>query len=272
MRGNASIGAPSLVDEFWLFGEGTIFDIERTILFGIRTGLSKARDVTEMPAFGQRGLLTDAQIRNVVQYVLKLSGRPHLEEAATEGRRMFEGGDTGCVARHADGRGDAFVRRRGPYGQCLDVRRRRKVAVRYDLRSRTPRRMSRLVRSAHSRTDPGPGGLRLFEVTSGSLNVAPKATPATQSARRAGLTTALMGPPQRPLALLVAGAVLGLLAAAFGLFRPGRSGGSQRCHPDMLALVNGRGILLERFHHANRKRDFHALRGDHEGAAPVGPA
>ncbi len=108
MRGNTSIGAPNLVDEFWLFGEGTIFDIERTILFGIRTGLSKARDVTEMPAFGQRGLLTDAQIRNVVQYVLKLSGRPHLEEAATEGRRIFEGGDTGCVACHADGRGDAF--------------------------------------------------------------------------------------------------------------------------------------------------------------------
>jgi cytochrome c oxidase cbb3-type subunit III len=109
MRGNPSIGAPNLVDPVWQFGEGTIFDIERTILFGIRTGASKSRDVTEMPAFGQRGLLTDAQIRNVVQYVLKLSGQPRQEDAATEGRRVFEGGDTGCVACHGDGgQGDTF--------------------------------------------------------------------------------------------------------------------------------------------------------------------
>jgi len=109
MRGDKSLGGPNLVDEVWMYGEGTIFDIERTILFGIRTGGSKSRDITEMPAFGQRGLLTDAQIRDVVQYVLKLSGQPHREDAATEGRRVFEGGDNACVACHGDGgQGDTF--------------------------------------------------------------------------------------------------------------------------------------------------------------------
>ncbi len=109
MRGDKSTGAPNLVDNVWLFGEGTIFDIERTLLFGIRTGSTKARDVTEMPAFGQRGLLTDAQISNVVQYVLKLSGQPHREDAAAEGRRVFETGDNACIACHGDGgEGDTF--------------------------------------------------------------------------------------------------------------------------------------------------------------------
>jgi cytochrome c oxidase cbb3-type subunit 3 len=109
MRGNKSTGAPNLVDGVWLFGEGSIFEIERTILFGIRTGLSNSRDVTEMPAFGQRGLLTDAQMRDVVQYVLKLSDQPHREDAATEGRRVFETGDSACIACHGDGgQGDTF--------------------------------------------------------------------------------------------------------------------------------------------------------------------
>lgn len=109
MRGNKSIGAPNLAGGVWMFGGGTIFDIERTILFGIRTGASKSRDVTEMPAFGQRGLLTDAQIRNAVQYVLKLSGQPHREDAATEGRRVFETGDSACIACHGDGgQGDTY--------------------------------------------------------------------------------------------------------------------------------------------------------------------
>ncbi len=70
--------------------------------------------------------------------------------------------------------------------------------------------------------------------------------PPQPRARRAGLTTALMGPPQRPLALLVAGAVLGLLAAAFGLFRPADPV-VRTVPPGYVALVNGRGILLSDF-------------------------
>jgi cytochrome c oxidase cbb3-type subunit III len=109
MKGQTSTGAPNLVDGVWMFGDGSIYEIERTILFGIRTGSSKSRDVTEMPALGQRGLLTDAQIREVIQFVLKLSGRPHREDAAAEGRRVFDTGDAACIACHGDdGRGDTY--------------------------------------------------------------------------------------------------------------------------------------------------------------------
>jgi len=109
MKGSISTGAPNLVDDVWMYGDGSVFEIERTILFGIRTGASKSRDVTEMPALGQRGLLTDAEIREVIQLVLKLGGRPYREDAAAEGRRVFDTGDAACRGCHGDdGRGDSF--------------------------------------------------------------------------------------------------------------------------------------------------------------------
>jgi cytochrome c oxidase cbb3-type subunit 3 len=108
MRGNPAIGAPNLADKVWLYGDGGVFEIERTILYGIRTGNSKSRSVTDMPAFGQRGVLSDADIRNVVQYVLKLSGRRYQVEAANEGRRIFTG-NANCGDCHAgDARGDTY--------------------------------------------------------------------------------------------------------------------------------------------------------------------
>src|ERR1700679_2881238 len=72
MRGNPALGAPNLTDAVWLYGEARIFDIERTLLYGIRSGEDKAHNETDMPSFGLRGGLSDAQIRNVVQYVLEV--------------------------------------------------------------------------------------------------------------------------------------------------------------------------------------------------------
>src|SRR5450432_2065011 len=78
MKGNRSTGTPNLVDPVWLYGNGSVFDIERTILFGIRSGHAKAHDISDMTAFGQRGMLSDGEIRNVVQLVLQLSRQPYL--------------------------------------------------------------------------------------------------------------------------------------------------------------------------------------------------
>jgi cytochrome c oxidase cbb3-type subunit 3 len=108
MRGNQGIGAPNLADNIWLYGDGGVFEIERTILYGIRTGNSKSRSVTDMPAFGQRGVLSDADIHSVVQYLLKLSGRPYQVEAANEGHRIYTG-NANCGDCHAgDARGDTY--------------------------------------------------------------------------------------------------------------------------------------------------------------------
>jgi cytochrome c oxidase cbb3-type subunit 3 len=89
LQGDRSKGAPNLLDKNWLYGDGSIFDIERTVLYGVRTGQSKSHNVTDMPAFGLTGRLSEAEIRNLVQYLLQLSGRPHQAAAATEGRAVY---------------------------------------------------------------------------------------------------------------------------------------------------------------------------------------
>lgn len=91
MKGNTAIGAPDLTDNVWVYGEGSVFDIQNTILYGIRSGWSKGHDVTEMPAFGQRGSLTTGQIDDVVQYLLAINHRPHDTGAAVRGHAVFVG-------------------------------------------------------------------------------------------------------------------------------------------------------------------------------------
>jgi cytochrome c oxidase cbb3-type subunit 3 len=107
MRGNPALGAPNLTDSVWLYGEGRIFDIERTLLYGIRSGEDKAHNETEMPSFGLRGILSDAQIGNVVQYLLQLNGRPYGAEAANEGRAVYTGAGNCGDCHGPDARGNA---------------------------------------------------------------------------------------------------------------------------------------------------------------------
>jgi cytochrome c oxidase cbb3-type subunit 3 len=107
MRGNPALGAPNLTDAVWLFGEGRLFDIERTLLYGIRSGEDKAHNETDMPSFGLRGILSDAQIRNVVQYMLQLSGRAYAAEAANEGRALYAGVGTCGDCHGPDARGNS---------------------------------------------------------------------------------------------------------------------------------------------------------------------
>jgi cytochrome c oxidase cbb3-type subunit III len=107
MRGNTAIGAPSFVDHDWLWGKGTVFQIERIVLYGIRSGNPKALNVTDMPAFGLMGRLNDGQIRELVQYLLKLNHRPYDAEAANAGDQLFHEDRVNCYDCHgADAHGD----------------------------------------------------------------------------------------------------------------------------------------------------------------------
>ncbi len=106
MQGNAVLGAPNLTDDVWLYGDGSVFDIERTLLYGIRSGEDKAHNDSEMPAFGQRGILSDAQIRSVVQYLLQLSGRPYEAQAAIDGRVVYAGAGNCGDCHGPDARGN----------------------------------------------------------------------------------------------------------------------------------------------------------------------
>ncbi len=107
MKGQPAIGSPNLTDGTWLYGEGDLMSIERTILYGIRTGAAKSHDITEMPAFGLRGQLNAADIGNVVQYTLALSHLPHDVQAAELGRAVYNGG-AACFDCHGpDGSGNS---------------------------------------------------------------------------------------------------------------------------------------------------------------------
>jgi cytochrome c oxidase cbb3-type subunit 3 len=109
MQGDTSLGAPNLVDRYWLFGVGTVFDIERTLLYGVRSEQSKSHNVTDMPPFGLTGRLSEAEIRNLVQYLLRLSGQPHQAAAAEQGKAVYQDvAKANCADCHGDtGSGNA---------------------------------------------------------------------------------------------------------------------------------------------------------------------
>jgi cytochrome c oxidase cbb3-type subunit 3 len=86
--GGAGQGSyPSLADDSWIWG-GTLDDIQTTIRYGIRSGHDDAR-FSEMPAFGALQMLDRAQVNDVSEYVLGLSGRSENQEAAGRGAAIF---------------------------------------------------------------------------------------------------------------------------------------------------------------------------------------
>ncbi|MGG5818474.1 cytochrome-c oxidase, cbb3-type subunit III [Falsiroseomonas sp. HW251] len=92
-------GYPSLADDDWIWGGG--FDaIHRTIANGIRAGESDEERISMMPRFGADGVLTTAQIADVTQFVLSLSGRSTDAAAADRGKPLYA---DNCAACHGDG-------------------------------------------------------------------------------------------------------------------------------------------------------------------------
>ena len=106
MKGDAANGVPNLTDKVWLYDQGNVADIERTILYGIRSGHSKSHNITDMPPVGRLGVLKEPEIRDVVEYVEELSHQPHDAAAAERGQALFK--DRGnCFDCHApDGTGN----------------------------------------------------------------------------------------------------------------------------------------------------------------------
>lgn len=98
-NGQGAKGYPVLADDDWLWG-GTPDAIEQTIRFGIRSGHAQERS-NAMPAYGADKLLTAAQIGEVADFVLSLSGKGAANEA---GKATFA---EQCAACHGeDGKGN----------------------------------------------------------------------------------------------------------------------------------------------------------------------
>lgn len=94
-------GYPNLNDDVWLWG-GTLDDIRHTIQVGVRSTHAETR-VSLMPAYGRDGLLEKAQITDLTQYVLHLSGQKADAAAVARAEPVFK---EQCAACHGDdGRG-----------------------------------------------------------------------------------------------------------------------------------------------------------------------
>ncbi len=89
-------GYPNLLDNDWLWG-GTIEDIHTTIAHGIRNEEDGDARYSEMPAFGE--ILEPAQIDQVVNYVMSLSGEARDPSLVAEGATVFA---ENCAACHGE--------------------------------------------------------------------------------------------------------------------------------------------------------------------------
>jgi cytochrome c oxidase cbb3-type subunit 3 len=97
-------GYPNLTDNDWLWG-GDMESIYTTINHGIRNTTDPDARYSEMPKFGADGLLEKAQISEVVEYVLQISGQEHDAALAAAGATVYA---DNCAACHAEtGAGDS---------------------------------------------------------------------------------------------------------------------------------------------------------------------
>ncbi len=99
--GAGARGFPNLADDEWLWG-GTLADIEQTIRYGIRSEHDKTR-LSAMPRFGADGMMTPAQIDDVVEHVLALSRQPHDAAKAARGVALFVEQCAACHQRDGSG-------------------------------------------------------------------------------------------------------------------------------------------------------------------------
>jgi len=90
MKGSQRTGVPNLTDNIWLYDFGRVSDIERTVLYGIRAGLGKSHNVTDMPAIGRQNALGPAEIRDVIAYVRSLNKQKADPAAAKRGSDIFQ--------------------------------------------------------------------------------------------------------------------------------------------------------------------------------------
>lgn len=95
-------GYPNLNDDSWLWG-GTYDDIRRVIRYGVRSSHAES-PATVMLAYGRDGLLTSAQISDLTDYVLSLSGKAADEAAVARAAPLYV---AQCASCHGvEGAGD----------------------------------------------------------------------------------------------------------------------------------------------------------------------
>jgi cytochrome c oxidase cbb3-type subunit 3 len=119
LQGDPALAVPNLTDHDWLYGTGRVSDIERIILYGIRSGNSKGWDLAHMPAFATPRPydlyamvpLSPGDIEDVTTYLLSFH-QPQADSAAVQrGKQIFYDTNKGvCNDCHgSDAKGDSAI-------------------------------------------------------------------------------------------------------------------------------------------------------------------
>lgn len=99
-------GYPNLNDDDWLWG-GDLSAIQQTLVNGIRYPGNDATRSSLMPSFGKDGILTPAQVQDVVSHVRVLSKQDPAGASSRRGAQIFA--DNCAVCHGAKGEGNRSV-------------------------------------------------------------------------------------------------------------------------------------------------------------------
>jgi cytochrome c oxidase cbb3-type subunit 3 len=117
LQGDSTRGAPNLADKDWLYGTGRVGEIERTLLYGIRSGHPKAWDLASMPGFARANPykvykiepLTPRELQDVTEYVYAFQHSPTDPEAVQRGSIVFHKNGLCFDCHSEDARGDSAI-------------------------------------------------------------------------------------------------------------------------------------------------------------------
>jgi cytochrome c oxidase cbb3-type subunit 3 len=119
MKGQPTKGIPNIIDNDFLYGTGRLSDIERVVMYGIRSGSSKGWDLASMPAFGtpqpysryDLASLSPGEIDDLVAYLRSFQNLVEDQEAVKRGEVLFRAYKKGvCWDCHAtDAMGDSAI-------------------------------------------------------------------------------------------------------------------------------------------------------------------
>lgn len=119
LQGDSARNIPNLADGDWLYGGGRVTEIERIVLYGIRSGNSKGWDLADMPAYARQepyrrykiAPLLPREIDDVVAYLRSFQNTPTDPAAVERGARLFGGSEKGvCWDCHGqDAEGDSAI-------------------------------------------------------------------------------------------------------------------------------------------------------------------
>ncbi|NQU62259.1 MAG: cytochrome-c oxidase, cbb3-type subunit III [Rhodospirillales bacterium] len=96
------VGYPNLNDDEWLWG-GSLKEIQKTITHGIRNEDDEDARTSAMPAFLRDKVLNPAQISDVADYVLGLSGQSKDQAAQGRGKAIYAEQCAGCHGETGSG-------------------------------------------------------------------------------------------------------------------------------------------------------------------------